>query len=193
MPVDDLDTSRLIVRKLRPEDDVSYFSCTDEGLNEFIKEEALAYQRERMGNTYLVFYEEKVVAYFTQSVDAIRVQKMPYDERISEFEHMEYYPALKIGRLAVDKNYEKQGIGSFLLSLICDMGYELSERFGCRFILLNANPDSVSWYERYGFKKLRERRRREPTMYLDILAITNRLYPVENANLGKTAQNRRFG
>jgi len=48
---------------------------------EFLKEEALIYQKELLGEIYLVPHKYSNAAYFTLSMDNIQVQKIPIDTK----------------------------------------------------------------------------------------------------------------
>ena len=165
-----IDFGICVIRKLKEMDDITSFRCSEASLNEFIKEEALAYQRELMGNTYVVLQGGALIAFFTLSMDNIRVQKIPSDLKIDGFWDMEYYPAMKIGRLAVDERYERMGGGTYLLRVIFDLAMETTQAVACRFITVNAKRNAIPFYERNGFITLKsQEKRREPTMCLDIV------------------------
>ena len=61
-----------------------------------------------------------------------------------------HFPAVKIGRLAVDLNSDKKGVGSALLYTI---KYTLidNQKSGCRFITVDAYNDAIGFYEKNGF------------------------------------------
>ena len=108
-------------------------------------------------------------------MDSLRVSKMVSDQKIEDI-HIDYYPALKIGRLAVDKRYEKKGIGTYLLHSVIGKALLLSLDLGCRYITVNAKRNAIPFYERNGFLMLkRQEKRREPTMSLDLFPIKNKL------------------
>ena len=48
----------------------------------FLTEEALIYQKELLGEIYLVLHKSSIVAFFTLSMGNIRVQKIPIDMKI---------------------------------------------------------------------------------------------------------------
>ncbi len=50
------------------------FDCGVQDLNEFLKDDALKHQKERIAATYLCFYEHEFVGYFSWLTDAIEIK-----------------------------------------------------------------------------------------------------------------------
>lgn len=64
-------------------------------------------------------------------------------------------PALEIAELAVDKEYEREGIGTFLIDLVIKYADYLRKNCcGIRTIVLCADPKAVGFYEKNSFAKL---------------------------------------
>lgn len=157
---------------------VQTFDCGEKDLNDFLNtEEVTRYETEGLGRTYLVYYQGNLVAYFTVSFDSLRTE---YLETVKSFSklgemHLEALPAVKIGRLAVDRNYHNMGIGRLLTKYIAGMALELGGRMGVRLLILQAKPGSISFYEKFGFQLTRrvgrERGRRNRTMFLDLFSV----------------------
>jgi len=92
-----------------------------------------------MGVTYLIVdeYEDRIVAYYTLFNDKItraEVERTIWNRmsrNLPNEKRRNHYPAVKIGRLAVNKNYANHGIGStqigFNTTII--MAEELSNYF----------------------------------------------------------------
>ncbi|KAA6351264.1 hypothetical protein EZS27_001410 [termite gut metagenome] len=66
---------------------------------------------------------------------------------------MEGYPAVLIGRLGVDINYQRQGIGNELLDFIKNWFAHSTNKTGCRYLIVDArNEDKIlRFYTRNGF------------------------------------------
>lgn len=63
------------------------------------------------------------------------------------------YPTALIGRLAVDNRQRKKGIGSFICKWAIGYCVSLSEKIGCRYIVLQTDEAHRGWYEeKLGFK-----------------------------------------
>jgi predicted GNAT family N-acyltransferase len=119
------------------------------GLNDFIHNEALDFQRENLGITYLFFYKNTIVGFVTLAMSQIETKqtkvKLPIETTIKD------YPALMIGRLAVDNNYRGQDVGKSLCLWCASKAKKLSEELGCRLVITMTNGNKSKFYERCGF------------------------------------------
>lgn len=99
----------------------------------------------------------------------LRKQKMTDEDKLPI--GRENYPALQISQLAVCEDLQyKHGIGTFICDFCHAQSLKLSEKVGCRFLVLNAIQDAIGFYEKYGFKLLpKQKGRREPIMFLNIM------------------------
>ena len=171
-----INLSRLQIEKLSDSNIAitGQFDCGDQDLNEFLRDDALKHQKERIAATYLCFYEGEVVGYFSWLTDAIEINGK--DKRVFKKIRMSYrtYPAIKLGRLAIDKKYIKSGVGGYLMDRMLKGVTFFSEYIGCRFATVDAYPDSKEFYKKLGFKVHTER---EHTvfMYLDIKSLLKSL------------------
>ena len=79
------------------------------------------------------------------------------------------YPAVKVGRLAVNEEYSGQGLGTFILDNI-KYAFSNVKRLGCRFITVDALKTAVSFYERNGFQCITESDKDDETrlMFFDL-------------------------
>ncbi len=146
-----LDFSKVRAVRLSKIYDLSKFDCGDEDLNEFIKNDAFVYQEKKLTTTILFFYEENLIGFLSIAADSL---KLNLDEKESYNLHqkkLEDVPSIKFARLAVDKNYQKQGIGSNILKW--GMGYTLdcSDKVAVMFITVDAYPNKTDFYQRFNF------------------------------------------
>ncbi len=124
-----------IFRELREDEDLSKFKCNSEDLNDYFWNNVKRYKKEDMALSYACVYDDRIVGLMSLSSDAIGVHLMP-NGIVDGIRHN--YPAVKIGRLAVDINYEKNGIGSSLVYMAIGIADELSKRVGCRFVTVDS-------------------------------------------------------
>jgi GNAT superfamily N-acetyltransferase len=137
--------------------DVSAFDCDDDDLNDFLQHDAAKYQADHLSHTRVVLWKGTLVGYITLLADCIILQTSEKKKALKELRahHQSVYtfPAIKIGRIGIQKEHQHSGIGTQLLiytiGLVVRMNRELN--IGCRFITLDAYPQSVSWYERKHF------------------------------------------
>lgn len=137
------------------------FDCGDEDLNEFFHKDAVKWQEELMAVTYYLKFEDRAVLYFSLSNDKISATTLPksFWRKIKKtFPHQKHrndYPAVKIGRFAVDKAFRglPEHWGTKAINFIKE--WMVSEnKTGCCFITVDAYPQAVAFYVKNGFKFL---------------------------------------
>lgn len=159
MPFPTLD--RVSFKKMNFSEDyskfISKFNCDKDdefGCHEFIhkEEESKDFQEKRLGITYLFFYEGEMIAFVTlamSSIDAKRIEKEDVMIRLK------FFPSLLIGRLAVRNDLRKKGIGKFLCEWSTGVSIELSNKIGCRYVVLETSESKVDFYSKCDFKECR--------------------------------------
>jgi GNAT superfamily N-acetyltransferase len=158
---------------LRKDTDISRFNCSDRdktGVNEFIHKEAIKYQQEKMGITYLFFYKTEVIAYVTVSMTCIDSREAPDTDTLKWFEKKKP-PAMLIGQLGVDNKWRKKGIGSYLCDWCYGLALEISNEVGCRYLTLHTEKELIQFYEKNGFKTMKPNRK-SPVMVRRIINVT---------------------
>ena len=78
-----------------------------------------------------------------------RKQGFPNEKRLKS------YPAVKLCRLAVDKQAWGNQIGSGILDYIKSM-FVINNKTGCRFITVDAYLAAVPFYEKNGFRMMNQ-------------------------------------
>jgi len=163
-----MNVDNIEIKILSEQHNIGNFSCDVEDIDEFIHSEAIDFQNERLGVTYLFFYEAQVVGFVTLSMADLRKQKMREEDKLPI--GRENYPALQISQLAVSKDLQHEhGIGTYICDFCHAQSLKLSEKVGCRFLVLNAIQTAIGFYKTFGFKLLPKQTRREPVMFLNIL------------------------
>lgn len=162
------------------------FDCGDEDLNDYLFSDALNYQNQLLAVTYYKALKNEIIFYFSLSNDKISsietsnafwraVKKIfPHSK------HRKDYPAVKIGRLAVNKEFKGHGIhvGSSILDFIKNW-MTSDNKTGCRFITVDAYRDAVPFYQKNGFmfmgreeqNRYEEGKEKTIAMYFDLLKI----------------------
>jgi GNAT superfamily N-acetyltransferase len=163
-----IDASELQFRKLTLADDTAYFDCCDASLNEYIWYQAIDQQLEGAAVTYLAYYEKLLVGFVSLTMSSISigyVTKMHLPRRTYP-----QFPALMIGRLATDYEYQHQGVGKSLCEFAIAKAVEYRETIGCQFVILNAKPNSILFYQKIGFEMCpaQPKSRRNPFVYFKL-------------------------
>jgi predicted N-acetyltransferase YhbS len=124
------------------------FDCRREAQNSFLYDLAWPDQRQRLTTTYVYHTAGEMVAYMTVCMDAVVLgtREKPAALRYKNL------AALKLAQLGVDHKLSGRGLGTLIIFDVVNLALELSQRVGCRYVTLDAQPDLVDWYERLGFK-----------------------------------------
>ena len=147
--------------------DTSYpFTCgNDEDVDEFFREDAVDYTYFKMGKSYCFRLDadpKQIIACFTVSNDSLRIYDLPSSRKkamwdITNREKMlSRYPGVLIGRLAVNIDYARRGIGSQILDFI-KMWFDAPDnKTACRFVIVDAKnePEVLTFYQKNGFEYL---------------------------------------
>lgn len=166
--------------KLLSTDLIKPFDCGDSDLNGFLFDDAIQYIHKRIAITYIIETEAETVAYFSLLNDRISQDMAPHNiwRKIKHLfphrKHINSYPAVKIGRLAVSLNYKGSGIGTDILYLVKQMYTDNKNRAGCRFITVDAYKEAIPFYEKNGFRFLSEEdiNRSTRLMYYDLMELS---------------------
>ena len=127
------------------------FDCGSHPLNEYLKKYARQNHESGLGKTYVAIDEEEgVIGYYTISTAQVKSDFLP--QKVTKKLPKYPIPAVRIGRLAVDKSMHGQGLGKELLMHALTNILELSERVGIFLVIVDAkDDDAVVFYEKYGF------------------------------------------
>lgn len=142
------------------------FSCSDSDLEEFLKEDALISQNNRLSATRLVSYQNALVGYFTLVNDCIAVSSLLKDHGEPGYPYRKY-PAIKIARLATHSYYIRRGIGTGMILKIFQMVLSLSTHSGCRIITVDSKKDALRFYLDLGFTPAISKNQETIPLYLD--------------------------
>ena len=144
------------------------FDCEDEDLNDFLFNEAIPYKEQMLATTFILESSERTLGYYSVLSDGFRVEEnlflsksqykkflklVPHSKR-----HLKNIPAVKIGRLAIDKTYKGKGLGSIFINNIIKDAYK----------------QALPFYEKIGFRFLTNKDELEDTrlMFLDLIKMT---------------------
>ena len=139
------------------------FDCGDEELNEFLLEDYIKNLESKICIIYLCKYKEKIVGFFSLSADSIKI-----NEKIEP--DYTYYPAIKIGRLGIQKDYHSKKIGTWIIRWITGFSRNLQNEIGIRFISVDSynQEKQLKFYEKNSFKRFKSKRTKTIPMYLDL-------------------------
>jgi GNAT superfamily N-acetyltransferase len=146
--------------RLTDDYDFKYFNCEDSDLNDFFLNEAKSYQKSLLAVTYILETNGEIVGFFCVSNDRICAEDASVKSRwrrvkdsLSFPKRRSSYPAVKIGRFAINKKFQTGGFGSKLMNTI-KYSFVVGNKTGCRFIIVDAYTRSLNFYEKNGFIEL---------------------------------------
>ena len=173
---------RYDIKKLDERFSADDFDCGDADLNDFIKREAHFYRTQLLAMPYVLTEKDKIdriLAYFTLANEKISVADFPSNSQFNKFKrenfnkekHLRSYPSVKIGRLAIGKDLQGQGIGTHILRFI-KIYFASDNKTGCRFVTLDAYRGATEFYKRNDFDFL-QKEDKNPTqlMYFDLMSV----------------------
>ena len=146
---------------------VKPFDCGVMDLNDFLFDDAKTHLKYLSAITYLFENKDKTIAYYSLQNDLLNIDPYvdkDFDREISdiiadkdysfllEMKDISAYPAAKIGRFAVDSDFQRCGYGTQILNLIV-MSFITNNKTGCQFITVDAlnNVETIRFYEKNGF------------------------------------------
>jgi GNAT superfamily N-acetyltransferase len=127
----------------------------DADLDNWLREDATRLHGQGVAAVYLAHVGDQFVGYAALLVDCIKVNSTEKKKIHLQHDDHPVIPALKVGRLAVNKTFQNRGIGSTLIRFSIDTALSVAELAGCRLLTLDAYPAKVDWYERRGFVRNR--------------------------------------
>lgn len=139
--------------RLKPQHELSYFDCGVATLNTFLISDALDNQAKGTAITYVVCAPgtKRVLGYFALASGAVDREKMMGKLKKNMPRSV---PVTILGRLAVDTHLKGQGVGYSLLLAAWQTAADQARLVGSVALMINALPDAVDFYKRYGFKPL---------------------------------------
>lgn len=139
---------------------LSSFDCGDPDLNQFLRDDALLFESQQIGKTFLLVDDMTVVAYFclfNDKISRLETQSNYWRKIKKKFPHAKHfnsYPAVKIGRFAVSSSYHNAGIGSELMWSIKHLLNTGDSYSAFRFLTVDAYLSATAFYEKNGFRMM---------------------------------------
>lgn len=145
------------LRQLREGDDRTRFSCGQPDLDRFFQRYAGQNQfKHHVGVTWVAVDdqgdEDRIVGFATVSASQIEAADLPPGQR----KRLPRYPlpVLRLARLAVDESAQGRRVGLRLLRAVLVLARHMAGDVGCVGVVVDAKPDAISFYEKFGFEAL---------------------------------------
>ncbi|MGI0062430.1 MAG: GNAT family N-acetyltransferase [Nitrosotalea sp.] len=119
------------------------FCCGKKSFDDYIKKDAFKDQEEKLGQTWLFVYKNKeIIGYVTIAMGDLN---KTHHDKLRKLPHTNI-PGMLLGQIATHIDYQKLGVGKWMIDWVIAQSLQLSETLGCRILLLDAENDVVDWY-----------------------------------------------
>jgi len=145
--------------QVRDYNNLKNFDCGDDDLNEYFREDVIKYHSELLSQAYIIqrvtVGDDFPVALIDLCNDAVRHEKFKIEHPIDKTtvdDKTRVFPAVKITRFGVQKEFQGNNIGSHIVNMVRDM-FLIDNRTGCRLVTVDAynNPRALNFYQSNGF------------------------------------------
>ena len=141
----------MIIERLDPAcHDRSGFDCGESTLNQFLQTYARQFYERNLGVTWVAVFPEdpkRIVGYYTLSMHAVLPCEL-------ENPHLRLprIPVVLLGRLAIDRQFQRQGYGERLLMHALFAAYHLSTQIGAHAVVVDPlDARAILFYEKFDF------------------------------------------
>ena len=151
---------RFEVEPLTGEHNRHAFHCGVEALDQYFEKQAGQDSRKRVAAPFVLVDQASsaIVGYYTLSMCSLLTRDLP-EAMIKKLPRYEALPAVLLGRLAVDRDYQGKGLGAHLL--IDALYRAFNNPIAAAFVVVDAIDDSAkAFYLSYGFIELPNAERR---------------------------------
>ncbi|MGD8272891.1 MAG: GNAT family N-acetyltransferase, partial [Desulfobacterales bacterium] len=146
------------------------FECGVDALDRYLKRQAKQDSKRRIARVFVATKPgnpSSVIGYYTLSTLSIELNQLP--EKLTRKLPRHQVPAALIGRLAVSKAAQGQGIGKMLLADAIKRTLAVGDQIAIYAMVVDVIDDSVKgFYEQFGFTQLSDD---SPRLFLPLKSI----------------------
>ncbi|QMW22715.1 GNAT family N-acetyltransferase [Sandaracinobacteroides saxicola] len=140
---------------IRPDHDVSAFSCGKPALNRWLRERAVSNQQKGFTAVMVVQAQERVVGFYGLAPTAVVPGFFPRAIRTGQ--PPDPVPCILLGQLAVDQTYAGCGVGNGLLKHALQRSIMAAGLIGGRALMVNAiDEEAQAFWASRGFTPTRD-------------------------------------
>jgi ribosomal protein S18 acetylase RimI-like enzyme len=130
------------------------FECGEDALDRYFRTQVTQDIRRHVANCFVAIERDtdRVAAYYTLSAASIPFTDLPAEDskRLPRYPAV---PAVRIGRLAVDRHFQGRGLGAAMLADA--MARALQADAAAFMLVVDAkNSQAVAFYQRYRFRSI---------------------------------------
>lgn len=140
-----------IEEPISKEHDRASFDCGDSALNDYLKQHARQNHERGLAKTFAAIspLDRRILGYYSISPASVDNRRMP--EMLMRGLGRYDVPGFRLGRLAVDKSMQGQGLGGQLLAVAARRAMRVAAEVGGMMLIIDAKNERVAaWYASYG-------------------------------------------
>lgn len=132
------------------------FDCGKELLTNYLKTQAGQDVKRKLSACFVLAENEySIKGYYTLSNSSIPLKNFPEPIQKKLPKSYQSIPVTLLGRLAIDKKYQDQGIGKVLLIDALKRSYAISKEIGSFAVVVDPiDEEAENFYKKYDFIKL---------------------------------------
>jgi len=137
--------------------DRSKFCSEKPALDNYIQKQVSQDIRRKLAVCFIHHDEANLITgFYTLSNDSIPLDNLPEDIRAKFPRAYSHLPVTLLGRLAVDRNFKRTGLGKLLLIDALRRSYDVSlKSIGSMAVVVSPiDNDAMSFYQKFGFINL---------------------------------------
>ncbi|MCY7337088.1 MAG: GNAT family N-acetyltransferase [Chamaesiphon sp.] len=146
-----------IIELLNKSHDREQFDCGVEVLNQFLRSTARQHIQKGISRTFVLIEQDlsqSIIGFFTLTICEVRREKLPGS--IAK-KYPSQVPGVKLARLAVARQWQRQGIGEILMVEAMQRALLVADTAGGIGLFVDAKDEVAhSYYARYGFITLED-------------------------------------
>lgn len=161
----------------RQRHDCTQFDCGSPPLDNWLKQFAGQHERKDLARAFVLVRpgQAHVLGYYAISTCAIRYEELPAKQAKGIPKHLTI-PGALLGRLAVDRSVQGQGLGDLLLFDALERVAGLAGEIGIRAVVVHAlDGKAAAYYRRHGFLECLD----DPLHLFLPLTVIRKLFPLE--------------
>lgn len=144
------------IEQLNKSHDKSLFDCGEPSLDNYLQRYASQNVKNDSARVYVAVQPEiaRICGYFTLSASCVEVTNFAQRESRGWPRDV---PTIHLGRIAVDREFQGQGLGEVLMGAAIETSIEVAEKIGVATIELWAfSEDLLRFYSRFSFYALQD-------------------------------------
>jgi GNAT superfamily N-acetyltransferase len=141
------------IEALNPDHNRGKFSCGDPRLDDYLHRFARQHAASNVSRTYVASQGEAILGYYSLAMSAIAKAQLP-EQYLARFPNFPL-PVARLARLAVDTQFQHQGLGEILMVDALYRCHRLAGEIGMVGIIVDAKHEKAkAYYQRFEFESL---------------------------------------